>query len=101
MVTRGLVLKFEIPYQKAQGRDEAYLWVKERIDKSTLQSFGVSASLDYDDHCKTLCARGKGLKLDAQFLDSSVEIDLKLSFLLKAIEKKVANSIRNKIGAFL
>lgn len=76
-------------YKKSKDFEEAYANVKNYITPENIQKFKVKAQIDYDKKNKKMVATGKGFTLTVLFDDSKVDLELKLSFILKPIRKTV------------
>ena len=87
----------KIDYIKASSKDEAYELATAQITDEYIAKFNVKADVTYKKETGEIEAKGKGFTLTLNFNDSSVNVDLKLSFLLKPLKGKVMGTIENKI----
>lgn len=88
-------MDLSVDYEKVDNKDEAYAKVKEAITPELLEKFQVKAKLDYKDD--EILASGKGFDLCMSFTESSCDIKVTLSFLLKPLKGKVLSSIEKQL----
>lgn len=88
-----------IPYQKCQSPAQAMQAVKESTPK-TLEKFQVRADI-CDNGRDEICAKGKGFDLVATFGPSDVQVKLKLSLLLRPLQRKIEGYLQKSLERVL
>lgn len=85
-------------YKKSEDFEQAYANVKNYITPENIKKFKVKAEINYDKKNKKMIATGKGFTLTVLFDDSKVDLNLKLSFILKPIRKTVLNQMEKEFS---
>jgi hypothetical protein len=88
-------MDLKIPYAKVSDAQSAYDLVKNHLP-GTLSHLKVSADINYDDTSKKISASGKGFTMKVDFSPSDVNINIDLSFLLKPLKGKIAETIEKQ-----
>lgn len=88
-------MDLEVHYDKLSSKDEAFSQVKEAITPELLEKFQVKAELSYKED--QIIAKGKGFELVLNFTDHSCQVNLTLSFLLKAFRSKITSALEKQI----
>lgn len=88
--------RVRIPYKNVTDKEAAFLAVKENITPEAIAKYKVKADFYYDDKGKNITAKGKGFELFMDFGDTELEFDLKLSMLLKPLQKMVTESLEKQ-----
>jgi hypothetical protein len=86
-----------IAYKKSKNAAEAYANVKGAVTKEYIDKFKVSAKIKYDEKKKLIVAEGTGFTLEIGFSDKEVELNLKLSLILRPIKGKVLETLEREI----
>ena len=86
-----------IPYKKAKTSSDAYSSIKAAITPAYIEKFKVAAKINYDEKKKTITAEGTGFTLEIFFTDIEVQLNLKLSLLLRPIKGKVIETLEREI----
>ncbi|MBT3235521.1 MAG: hypothetical protein HN353_06200 [Bdellovibrionales bacterium] len=89
---------FVVDYKNAQNPQEAFEIVKNYITPANIAKYKVKAEFDYDPSNGLITASGKGFSLTMQFSESSVDVGLDLTFLLKPLKGKLLGSIRKEVA---
>jgi hypothetical protein len=83
-------------YQKVSSIDEAFESIKSFVTPENIAKFKVKAEIEYDRPGKKMVATGTGFSLTVTFTDSKVDVDLKLSFILRPLRSKVLSTIEEE-----
>lgn len=86
-----------VKYTQTQNQNEAYENVKKIVTPELLSKFKVKADITYNDSVKSINAKGKGFELNLNFLKDSVESDLNLSLLLRALKSKINSELEKEL----
>ena len=86
-----------INYEKAKSSKEAYQVVKTSITPDSLRKYNVEAQFKYDESIPQIVATGKGFTLTMNFYDDSLNMDLDLSFMLKAFKSKIEGMLSTEL----
>lgn len=89
----------EYSYEKCSAKPEAYEAVKRTITPELIAKYQVKAELTYEGD--NITATGKGFTLSLDFTENTMELTLKLSFLLKPLRGKVIAGIEKQIDRVL
>lgn len=88
-------MDLSIPYANVTNKDEAFGKAKEAITPEMLAKFQVKAEIEYGDYQAK--AKGKGFELTLDFTETSLDVKLDLSFLLKPLKSKVLEGLEKQI----
>ena len=94
-------MSLRISYQKCQNKEEAFAACQENITEDTLAKFKVSAELEYDDEDYTIKADGSGFNLEAEFDDTGVDVELKLSLIFRPLKTKILGALEREFSKVL
>ncbi len=87
----------QINYKVANDRDEAYQMALKEITPDYVAKFNIPCDISQDDSRKVIEASGKGFTLTINFTESSAQVSLKLSLMLKPFKGKVLEKIQSKL----
>jgi hypothetical protein len=94
-------MSLKIDYVKMSNKDEAYTKVKEFITPDLIAKFNVKAEFDYNEADKKIKAKGKGFDFALDFQEDHVNLDLKLSLLLKPLKGKVLDALERQVNKII
>ena len=92
-------LSFE--YKKSENLEEAFKNVKCYVTPENIKKFKVNADISYELDNKKMVATGRGFTLNLHFDDSKVDLELKLSFLLKPLRKTILKQMQKEIAGLV
>lgn len=90
-------MDLKVNYQVAKNKLEAFDLARAQITPEYVAKFNVPCDIEYKPDSGLISAKGKGFTLNLQFDDSSCQVSLDLSFLLKPLKGKILETIENKI----
>lgn len=88
----------KINYKNVKNQDEAFLKVKSLITPEYIQKFQVKAKVVCDEATKIITASGSGFTLKLSLNDTSCDVDLELSLILRALKSKILEKIEYQIS---
>lgn len=89
-------MDLKVAYNHTSNKEEAYQTAREQITPEYIAKWNMKADICYNEP-NSIIADGKGFTLTLKFTDSAVEVDCKLSFLLKAFKGKVLETVERKL----
>ena len=89
-------MSLRVPYKKVENAEQAYILVKSSLNSDLVAKYKVKANITSDDSRRVIYAKGKGFALEASFEESEVEIEIKLSFLLKGLKNRITSTIEKQ-----
>lgn len=87
----------KISYKQAKDSDDAFKRVEKAITPEEIAKFKVQATVNADAKNQQIIAQGKGFTLEFRFSETELEIDLKLSLLLKAFKGTILETLEKKV----
>ena len=84
----------QVAYQKTSNAQEAFQVVKESLNEDVIKRFNVKGDIKYNEENLSLNVKGKGFKVEMDFLDSYTEVNIELNFFLKPFKGKVMGQIK-------
>ncbi len=94
-------MRAEINYRVVKDPKSAFQLVKGYLTPQLMEKFKVEAQFDYDEYNNEIRASGKGFDLTMRFLETLVEVDLDVSFFLKAFQKTIMEKIEKMLRSIL
>jgi hypothetical protein len=91
----------KINYEKAKTKEEAFEIVRAKITPDYIKKWKVTAEVTYDESNHKISASGKGFDLSFQFDESGIDIELKVSFLLKPLQSTIRNSVEEQLKRYV
>ena len=85
-------------YNKVTNIDEAFESIKSFVTPENIARFKVKAEINYDQAGNKMIAQGKGFTMTVTFTDSRVDVDLKLSLVLRPLRKKILATIEKEFA---
>lgn len=89
-------MDLKVSYNHTSTKEEAYQAAREQITPEYIAKWNMKADISYNEP-NSISAEGKGFTLTLNFTDSAVEVDCKLSLLLKAFKGKVLETVERKL----
>jgi len=89
-------MDLNVTYQHTSNKEEAYNVACEQITPEYIAKWNMKADISYNEP-NSITAEGKGFTLTLNFTDSAVEVDCKLSFVLRAFKGKVLETVERKL----
>ena len=86
-----------VPYDKMDSAESAFQAALKEITPEYVAKWKIKADISNDPGKKRITATGKGFELNITFTDSQAEVDISLSFLLKAAKGKVLSEVEKKL----
>jgi len=87
----------KIPYKNAKSSDEAFKKVETLLTSDMLKQFKIDAKLACDPSARKIKAEGSGFTLNAKFDDTSCEVDLELSFMLRPFKATILAKLEDHL----
>lgn len=90
-------MDLKVNYKVANDKNEAYQLALKEITPEYVAKFNIPCEISNDESKNIIEATGKGFTLSILFTDSSAEVSLKLSLMLKPFKGKVLEKIQGKL----
>lgn len=86
-----------VNYTQAKDKADAFARAKAKITPEYVAKFQVKADIDYNEAAGVMTAKGKGFTLTLNFGQSSVDVGLDVSLLLRAFKGKIVDKIKREL----
>lgn len=88
----------KIYFKQATDKQDAFERVKNNVRPEILnEKFKVKATIEYNQDDYQVIASGSGFDLYANFFEDYIELDLKLSLLLRPLKSKILGALEKEI----